>query len=158
MDNKISLDISPATLTTVSTALGTVKQSLSFLQSLTPDDRHSLPKMGDKTLAFVKKAYEYAKLNPTLVPSYISVDEMRKDIETVEKLHSVYVLINELESRLDDSMLLAGSEAYMAALSFYTSVKAAAKSNIPASKPIADDLGARFVKAAPAKTKVSVPN
>ena len=157
MENKISLDIPQTTLTTVSTALGTVKQSLSFLQSLTPDDRSSMPKMGDKTLAFVKKAYEYAKQNPTLVPSYISVDEMRKDIETAEKLRSVYVIINELESRLDDSIMLAGSEAYMAALSFYTSVKAAAKSNVPAAKPIAEDLSNRFVKSS-TKAKIQPTN
>jgi hypothetical protein len=158
MENKISLDIPPATLTTVLTALGTVKQSLSFLQSLTPDDRLSMPKMGDKTLAFVKKAYDYAKANPTLVPSYISLEEMRKDIETTEKLRTVYILVQELESRIDDSMLLAGSEAYMAALSFYTSVKAAAKTNIPAAKPIAEELSSRFAGQARKKTQTQVPN
>jgi hypothetical protein len=154
MDNKISLDIPATTLTAVNTALATAKTNLSFLISLTPNDRLSIPKMGDGTLAFVKKAYEYAKLNPTLVPSYINVEELRKDIETVEKLHSIYALVNELHSRLDDTMMLAGSEAYVASLSFYNAAKAAAKTNIPAAKPVADDLSARFMphkaKATPA--------
>ena len=146
MENKISLDITPAAITTVITALGTVKQNLTFLQSLTPEDRQSIPKMGDKTFAFVKKSFDYMKANPTLVPSYINIDEMRKDIETTEKLRSIYILVQELESRLDDSITLAGSEAYMAALSFYQSVKAASKSNVPAAKPIAEELSNRFIK------------
>lgn len=154
MENKISLDIPLTTITSVSTSLGTIKQSLSFLQSVTTEDRLALPKMGDKTLAFVKKAYEYATVNPSLVPSYVNLEEMRKDIEAVEKLHSIYVIINELHSRLDDTMMLAGSEAYVAALSFYSSVKAAAKNNVIASKPIMEDLSARFVKA---QMKAKIP-
>jgi hypothetical protein len=146
MENKISLDIPVASITAIDTALATLKSLLSFLISLTPEDRHNLAKMGDKTLAFVKKAYEYATLNPTLMPSYVNIDEMRKDIETVEKLHAIYTLINELNSRLDDTIMLAGSEAYMASLSIYNSVKSAAHSNIPAAKPIAQDLSERFAK------------
>jgi hypothetical protein len=35
-----------------------------YLLPLTPDERHDLPKMGDKTLSFVEKAQDYAHKYP----------------------------------------------------------------------------------------------
>ena len=144
MDNKISQDILAAAITNVNTAIATIRTNLPFLIALTPADRLSMPKMGDKTLAFVRKSYEYAKLNPGLVPPYLSVEELRKDVETAEKLHAIYGQINDLNIRLDDTMMLASSEAFIASLSFYGSVQGAAKNNIPGAKAIAEDLSNRF--------------
>jgi hypothetical protein len=31
-------------------------------------ERHELPKMGEKIIGFVEKAYDFAKQNPNLVP------------------------------------------------------------------------------------------
>ena len=42
--------------------------------------------------------------------------------------------------------MMAGSEAYIASLSYYNSVKMAAKLNVPGAKPIYDDLKKRFTK------------
>ena len=63
--------------------LQTVLQGLdSLLQAiepvvtpLTPQDRQTLPKMGEKTLAFVEKSHEFAMNNPVLVPNYLDVNE-----------------------------------------------------------------------------------
>jgi hypothetical protein len=41
-------------------------------------------------------------------------------------------------------MMLAGSEAYIAALAYYNSVKQAAKMNVPGARAIYDDLSKRF--------------
>jgi hypothetical protein len=41
-----------------------------YLIALTPTERHKLPKMGEKTTAFVKKAHDFVRQNPALVPSY----------------------------------------------------------------------------------------
>jgi hypothetical protein len=38
------------------------------LLALTPAERHELPKMGEKTIAFVEKAHDFALKNPNLVP------------------------------------------------------------------------------------------
>ncbi|MBK7871340.1 MAG: hypothetical protein IPJ74_12035 [Saprospiraceae bacterium] len=45
---------------------------------------------------------------------------------------------------INDTKLLAGSEAYSTALLFYQSVKLAAEMNIPGVKTIYDDLRERF--------------
>jgi len=45
---------------------------------------------------------------------------------------------------LDDTMLLCGSEAYIAVLAFYTYLQGAAKVNVPGAKTIYEDLSTRF--------------
>lgn len=45
---------------------------------------------------------------------------------------------------VNDTEMISGSEAYVAALTYYNSVKAAAKRNVPSSKAISDDLKKRF--------------
>jgi hypothetical protein len=43
-------------------------------------------------------------------------------------------------------MTLSGSEAYVASLAFYNSVKQAARINVPGAKAIAEDLKLRFAR------------
>ena len=45
---------------------------------------------------------------------------------------------------MEDSMTQAGSEAYVAALAFYQSVKGAAKAKVPGADAIYNDLNSRF--------------
>jgi len=47
---------------------------------------------------------------------------------------------------LPDTEMLSGSEAYVAALTYYNSVKQAAKMNVPSAKAIYEDLRKRFEK------------
>ena len=52
--------------------------------------------------------------------------------------------IEQLNRTLEDTIILAGSEAYVASLAYYNSVKQAAKMNVPGALPIQDDLSKRF--------------
>jgi hypothetical protein len=49
-----------------------------------------------------------------------------------------------LSDGIDDTVMVAGSEAYQAALVFYNAVKAAAAQDIPGAKEVYSDLKARF--------------
>ena len=100
--------------------------------------------MGDKTLAFVNKAFEYAYQNPKIVPSFLDLTEFGKDAAAVTNLKKVLIPLEQLSEKLSDTNLLAGSEAYMAALAFYNAVKGAAKAGEPGMKNIYDDLQSRF--------------
>jgi hypothetical protein len=153
MENKISITVSAQTIQDALQAVNTLKGLLPELVTLTPDERRAYLKMGDKSLAFVQKAQEYAGLHPTLVPSFVNVAEMKKDIDAVTALQTIYRALNEIHSALDDSILLSGSEAFMAALTFYNAAKNAAKSNVQGAKEIADDLGTRF----PGKKRKQAP-
>ena len=112
--------------------------------NLTAEERQSLPKMGDKTLAFVTKALEYAKQNSTIVPTFMSVTEFEKDVNAAIQLNNILRPLQQLTEKLDDTTLEAGSEAYSSALVFYTAVKGAAKAGAPGMKNISDELQARF--------------
>jgi hypothetical protein len=108
--------------------------------------------MGDKSLAFVGKALEYAKQNPGLVPTFLDLPESEKDFELVKALNNVLKPLAQLVEKLDDTTLQAGSEAYTAALIFYNAVKGAAKAGVPGTKSVYDDLQARF----PGRTKTAM--
>ena len=144
-ENQISFDLSQEELERINKAIQVLKDTLSpKLVKLNAETRRELAKMGDKTLAFVMKSYEHAQQNEVLVPAYLDVKEMGKDIQAVEKIRQIFNPLEQLSQDLEDSMMLAGSEAYIAALSFYNAVKGAAKSKVGASEQIYNDLSQRF--------------
>lgn len=155
MENRISFTIGAEALVNINSAIATIEQNLPLLINLSADERKSIPKMGDKTLAFVSKALEYSKQNPQVVPSFLDVAEFEKDVMAVNSLNKVLIPLQRLVEKLDDSNLLAGSEAYSAALVFYNAVKGAAKAGVPGMKGVYDDLQARFAVKAKANHVVS---
>ena len=114
------------------------------LRPLSANERRSLPKMGDGSVAFVEKAHEYAKTYSNLVPSFLDVTELTANLGLYTQLQTLSKLLNPLASSLSDAMLLTGSNAYTAALAFYRNVKNAQKMNIQNAKVINDDLSQRF--------------
>ena len=104
---------------------------LPFLINLTMDEKQSLPKMKDGSEPFVSKALSYAEANPQFVPPYTNVPELRKDFALVQQLTLILQQVHILLEKLNDTSTAVGSEAYVAALGFYNSVKQAAKMNVP---------------------------
>lgn len=144
MENRISIAINDEAIANITAAITTIEQNLPKLINLTVDERKSLPKMGDRTLAFVSKALEYTKQNSQIVPSFMEVAEFEKDVIAVTALSKVLIPLQQLTEKLDDTTMLAGSEAYSAALVFYNAVKGAAKAGVPGMKTVYDDLQVRF--------------
>jgi hypothetical protein len=112
--------------------------------TLTARDRTELPKMGNKNLSFVAKAYELAKLHPDLVPPYLKLDDFSKDFSDATNLLPLLVNCQEVTSIVSDTALVAGSEAYISALTFYQAAKTASKLRISGSKTVAQELRERF--------------
>ncbi len=127
-----------------------IQSQLPFLINLTKEDRETIYKMGDKSVAFVEKALEYAKMNPHLVPPYTDIAELERDLALAKQLQPIFQQLKTLYEAISDTYMAAGSEAITAATSFYNSVKNAAKSNVPGTDAIYDDLKKRFSKS-PAK-------
>jgi hypothetical protein len=117
---------------------------LPYVTALTPAERKSLAKMGEKTLSFVEKAQEYAKQNPNFIPSYLSMSEFDIDFADARNLWPALLASQQLHENLDDTVMVAGSEAYQAALIFYNSVKEAARHDVPGAKAIYEELKKRF--------------
>ncbi|MDR1219575.1 MAG: hypothetical protein LBK73_08195 [Treponema sp.] len=85
--------------------------------------------MGEKTIGFVEKAYDFARQNPKLVPPYLELDAFGVDFSDAHGLWTLLNTVQQLEEGIGDTEMTAGSEAYQSALVFYKSVKMAAASN-----------------------------
>ncbi|MDD5766291.1 MAG: hypothetical protein PHW79_08630 [Candidatus Marinimicrobia bacterium] len=155
-DNLISLQIPAADLESGRSGLTAFEEKiLPHLVDLLVEERKGLPKMADKTFPFVEKALEYAETNPTLVPSYIDVAEMRIDLQAVTTLTELFRRVEKIYDILDDSILLCGSEAFKAALKFYKAIQTAAKAGVPGAEVIYLDLKQRFEKAKAKSTETT---
>ncbi|MBI1768035.1 MAG: hypothetical protein HY015_07800 [Bacteroidetes bacterium] len=158
-ENRVSIKIQPADLKKVSDAIKVAADTLKpYLVALTPVERQQLPKMSDGNIPFVQKSLEYAQANASFVPAYLDVTELKTDLDAVESLLQLFRPLEQLYQNLDDTMTLSGSEAYVAALAFYNSVKVAAKMKVPGAKAIAEDLSLRFAGQGKKLTKPTTNN
>lgn len=115
-----------------------------YLASLTMQDRQYIAKMSDKTVAFVTKIIDYSETNADFNPAYLDIPELKRDFKLVHDLKKIEELAKQLASDIDDTMMLAGSEAYLSSLLYYNNVKVAAKQGLAQAKPIYEDLSVRF--------------
>lgn len=122
--NRISAILAPADRDAVMAAVTTIREKLPFLIDLTAEERKALPKMGDKSRAFVSKALEVAKQNSDFLPRSFDLDEMRKDVELFEAMYPIVMALAQLQELMDDTYTTVGSEAYSAALMVYNYAKA----------------------------------
>lgn len=144
-ENRISLNLNSTDITTIKHALTTLDRLLKpHLKALKSDERRHLPKMADGNLPFVEKAMDYAQSDPEFAPKYLNVPEMKVDYSAVELLTSFIRPLEQLVDNLGDSITLSGSELFVASLTYYNTVKQAAKTDVPGAKFIAEDLAKRF--------------
>ncbi len=145
--NQISIEIPQTVIDLVTQNLQASKIALApYLQGLTADERMSLFKMGNKTVATVQKTKSYIDTNPEFVPSYMNKIEFLKDETVVTLLNPIANLAKQLASDVEDTIMLSGSEALQEAMLYYGQVKEASAKGIPTAKPIYEDLKERFSK------------
>ena len=143
--NLVSLNINEADLVEIKGAINVLTTKLlPHLKTLSPEDRMEMPKMGNKTISFVQKTVEHCEANPELVPNFMDVAELATDLRSVEALRVLYQPLLRVTEGISDTIILAGSEAFSAALMFYNSIKYAKKSKIQKAEGIYKDLAARF--------------
>lgn len=146
LNNKISAEITAEQMTKVSAQLAEAKVTLKdvLIFNLTAGERQAMLKMADRTLAFVGRAISHAKQSPGLVPSFLDVAEAQKDYKLAADLYEIYLEQSKFLRSIEDAMMVAGSEAYEAALVFYNAVKGAHRSNIAGTQDIYEDLKQQF--------------
>lgn len=145
--NQLNILIPITVIDEVMLKLQECKTSLApYLQGLTTEERKSLFKMGNKTVANVQKTKSYVDTNPEFVPGYMDKTEFLKDESVVSLLSPISNLALQLATDVDDTVMLAGSEALQAAMLYYGQVKEANSRGIPTARPIYEDLSQRFSK------------
>lgn len=144
-DNRISIELTAAQKTAITDAVTALKEALEgIIINLTKEERQSLPKIADKTLAFDEKCKAYMASRPELVPGFIDMTEMAKDRQLVADLLPCLQEIAPICEGLEDTISLAYTDIYVADLAFHATVKQAAKRGVPGTDTIYDDLRERF--------------
>jgi hypothetical protein len=155
LNNRVNATATAAQVTAVKAAFQTILTNLPFLVGLTADERKSLITIDVSNKAFTEDAINAAVNNPTLVPSYLSVANIQSDITLFNQLDEISAMANQLCERIEDTKMLAGSEAYNVALALYKSFGSAADAGVQGADSIVDQLKKRF--AASGGNAVTVP-
>lgn len=141
IENKVKIVLTDEQKTAISAGLKSLKDTLGpILISLIPSEKRSMLSLGDKSISFVSKNLMYAEQKPEFIPSYLDLSEWKINMQARNDLTPYNAEIQELNSLLLDTIALCGNEAYLQALTYYNSVKQAAKNNVPGAKPIYEEL------------------
>ena len=157
-NNRLNTTATAAQIAAVKTALQTINTNLPFLIGLTTDERIALPAINVNNNAFTEDAINAAANNTALIPSYVNVPNMQNDLSLFIQLDEIILLVKQLLERLEDTQMLAGSEAYTSALAVYRLISSAADAGVPGADAINAQLKARFAGQGGAGTPATNPN
>lgn len=115
-----------------------------YLTALSPKQKKTLTKMGDLSYAFVTSADDYLTSHPEYAPNFMDAPEMHKDVDIIRFFTQLLQSLNTIQNDLEDTITLAGSEAYTAARTYYNSVTYAAGIGKLSAKAIAEDLSQQY--------------
>ena len=122
--NLLSTTIPNKDLKEIIDAINLINEKLSDLVTLDREELDALPKTGSDTIKFVLDNLKVAESHPDLVPKDVDLDEIKKDVKLIHSIYKILTPIKKLEKKLEDSALLAGSEAYLPSIAIYNAVKA----------------------------------
>lgn len=139
---------------TIMDLIGQIRSQLPFLINLTAEDRRNLPKLGNKSRAFVDQGLTLANQNPGILPRSFDLEEYARDVALVRQLEPMVMAFGQLQGQLEDTLLAAGSDAYSQTLLVYQAAKLAGKDG--SLEQHLDALGRRFARKSSGIT--STPN
>jgi hypothetical protein len=142
--NRVSAGLIAADITAIKAAIATIKTKLPFLVGLTTAERQSIPKMNQMNRLFATDAVNAVANNADMLPAYFTAGELRKDLDLYVALDEIALVLAQLSEQVSDTQMLAGSEAYISALSAYRLFGSAATAGVPGADAVADMLAARF--------------
>ena len=142
--NRINKTLTGKELDAISASLTQLEKSLEFTVGLTPDERKSIPKMSDSNKTFTGDAMRAAEQTAEILPAFMKLDDMRADISLYDQLDSISLRLGKLLERVTDTQTLAGSEAYVSALTVYRLTEAASNAGLGGATEVYSRLKERF--------------
>jgi len=128
-------------------AITDIQSKLPFLLDLTTADRRSLPKLGDKSRAFIDHGLVLANQNTGILPRNFDLDQYNKEVTLVRQLEPIVLAMRQLMKRLEDTFMAVGSDAYSQTLVVYQVAKLADKNGLLDEH--LDSLAQRFARKSP---------
>jgi len=145
MSNQINGPVPQADL---DKALDLLKQARAIverhLHPLTPKERKTLYKLGDKNLGFMQKIVAYATNTAAFVPSFISLEEVKQDVAVAAAFTPLEQFAAQLALDLNSTRMLAGSEGMDGTSPIYKNIKFLAEQKQPAAQGAYDDLSQQY--------------
>lgn len=142
--NLVALNLAAADLQAIDGALTTLEQKFAGFADLTPDQRKSLNKMGDKSEAFCRQSLNVLAQNPGVVPGNFNLADSQADLVNIDTLRPRLARLRALMEKGDDTDLALGSDVMSAALEGYALLKVAGKG--AGLDALRKDMGARFAR------------
>jgi len=128
--NQISTSVNQKEAIQIKDSIRKIDDMLPDLVTLSNEELATIPHMSSDTIDFIYEALDLAKQYPEMIPDNIDITEIKKDVELIEAINRILIPMRHLVKKLEDSALLAGSEAYMPSLAIYNSVKLKAKMKV----------------------------
>jgi len=123
--NRLDVSLNPQEVTQINAAITNIEVLMPFLTGLTTEERIAIPKINVANKAFTEDAINIAVQNPSLFPGYINPAEMQKDLLLFNQLDVLASSMRRVLEKIEDTLMLAGSESYISALAVYRSISAA---------------------------------
>jgi hypothetical protein len=123
IQNLISAVISPELKTSVMTKLTGLKTDLSFVISISPEEKNDYLKVGNVMLPFLDKIYNAVEAHPEILPSIFNKDEFVKDYQLTKELVPILNSLAELTSAVQNTLYAANSDSMVEALEIYAAVQ-----------------------------------
>lgn len=143
-NNRINTTATPAQIAAVKAAFQVIVTNLPFLIGLTKAERKALQTIDVSNKAFTEDVLNSVLNNGNMIPSYLNVANLQNDYTLFEQLDEIKLLAIQLLEKIDDTQLLAGSEAYTSSLAYYKLFVAANDAGVPGADSIVTLLKKRF--------------
>lgn len=152
-DNRLSATLEAEAVETIQSLVAAIHAQLPFLISVTPAERRDMPKLGEKSVGFDEKCVAYMQSHPEFLPSFIDVAEIDKDRALRAQMLRFAADLQTLSQQVGDSLMVLGSEIWMADLAYYKNAREAARRGHAGAEGIYEDLRRRFPGARAAATQ-----
>lgn len=143
-NNRLNASMSPEDFNAVKQAIQEIRYRMPFLLGLTLEERKKLPKISRSNKLFVADALEVARANPEVLPYYLPVQHLENDFTLFQQLSEVLFPLEQLFEKVQDTQMLAGSEAYQTSLVMYKLTRVAAEAGMPGMDTAYAKLKVRF--------------
>lgn len=122
-----------------------------FCVELTNDERVELPKLGVRNTGKVSSITNEMAVAPEYAPIMFDMTEVTKDFNVVSVLSPIATQVANIDMLVNDTLILAGSEAFQGCMEYYNSVKYFAAKGDPKAAAIYERLSPMFARPAQRK-------
>ena len=130
VSNRVSAELKEETIKEIEALVQQIEDKISFLTNISTDDRGRLPRVGRGQRLFIESTMRVAREKSEILPEYVDIDELQKDLELYNALGKVLAPVSRLQNKVWDTQVLAGAEAYTSALVVYNMFQMAAKMGV----------------------------